>query len=482
MHGAGFIGDPNLPMQHPPSRFFGYVRSWGLIQNPFWSLLIQNRIAYLAHTLMSQCSKTLKITGKSLDVQLMPLGSIRPYEFNNRRHNEKQIERIAASIKEFGFNQPIVIDAETSTILVGHGRLYAAQKLGLAEVPVLTLKGLNETQKKAYRLLDNKLQNDSTWDFDNVDLELGFLEDHGFDLKLYGLDDLRGLYEEPKEVKEDGFDPASCDDQEIYIKRGDLIELGRHTVLCGDATSLQDCERLMGKTLAALFITDPPYGVSYASKNEFLNSIAPANRIQVPIENDAHTPLEMKTFWESAFRAAVTATSGSASYYIFGPQGGDLMMMMSIKDAGWQLKHMLVWVKNAHVLGRSDYNYKHEPIWFGWKEKKRHVFYGSASEVSTWEYDKPLSNDLHPTMKPVALIARAITNSSKADDAILDLFLGSGTTLIACEQLDRTCYGMEIEPRYCQVIIERYRKYCQDNGKAFDCKINGKKFDANPTI
>lgn len=406
-----------------------------------------------------------------MKVKEIHISELIPYEFNSRNHSEEQVNRIANSIKEFGFNQPIVID-KTKTIIAGHGRYLAAQKLGLKEIPIVQKDDLTELQIKAYRILDNKLQNDSTWAFNNLELDLGFLEDAGLDMAEWGLDDLRGLFPEPElEVKEDDF--VACENQDIFIKRGDLIELGQHRVLCGDSTIREDADLLMGADRASLFITDPPYGVDYAAKNVFLNAISRGNHIQEDIQGDSQTTEEMKTFWQNAFDVAFDCTSDTASYYIFGPQGGDLMMMMSIKDANWQLKHMLVWAKNNHVLGRSDYNYKHEPIWFGWKNGCSHLFYGDASETSLWEFDKPLRNDLHPTMKPISLIGKAIRNSSKAGEVVLDLFLGSGSSLIAADQLNRICYGMEIEPKYCQVIIERYLKHCQTNNRQFDCRVNG---------
>ena len=408
-----------------------------------------------------------------MEITELHISELIPYEFNSRNHSEEQIDRIANSIKEFGFNQPILID-KANTIIVGHGRFLAAKKLSLAKVPVVRKENLTELQIKAYRILDNKLQNDSTWAFNNLELDLGFLEDNGINLADWGLDDLRDLFSEPElEVKEDDF--VACENLDIFIKRGDLIELGPHRVLCGDSTLREDADSLMTDGRATLLITDPPYGVDYAAKNIFLNAISPANRIQEDIEGDNQSPEEMKNFWQDALEVAFDCTTDTASYYIFGPQGGDLMMrmMMSIKDANWQLKHMLVWAKNNHVLGRSDYNYKHEPIWFGWKTGRTHLFYGDASETSLWEFDKPWRNDLHPTMKPIPLIGKAVRNSSKPDEIILDLFLGSGTTLIAADQLNRICYGMEIEPKYCQVIIERYLKHCQTNNKQFDCRVNG---------
>ena len=412
-----------------------------------------------------------------MKIEQLKIDQLIPYEFNNRVHSDEQVNLIANSINQFGFNQPIVID-EANIILVGHGRLEAAKKLGLKTVPTFKIAGLTEAQKKAYRILDNKLQNDSEWDFENLKIELDNLEDAGFELEEWGLDDLLKLapVKEENEVFEDG-GPGELP-EEPFIKIGDVIELGPHRVMCGDSTKEEDVRQLRKGITADLFITDPPYGVSYANKNRFLNAISRGNSIQESIENDGRTPEEMKEFWELAFKTAHDATSDSASYYIFGPQGGDLMMMMmSIKDANWQLKHMLVWVKNNHVLGRSDYHYKHEPIWFGWKAGKTHKFYGNSSQVSVWEFNKPQKSNLHPTMKPIELIGKAICNSSKTEDVILDLFLGSGTTLIAADQLNRICYGMEISPKYCQVILERYIKYRQDAGKDVKIKINGEDFD-----
>lgn len=396
------------------------------------------------------------------------------YAFNNRVHSDDQVDMIANSIKNFGFNQPIVID-EDNIILVGHGRLRAAKKLGLSHVPVLQLKDLDEVKKRAYRILDNKLAADSEWSAEGLNIELPWLESEGFDLEAWGLDELKLDFGEQEEITEDDFEPT--EQKSLYVKKGDLIELGKHRLLCGDSCLDSDVALLMNAEKASLFVTDPPYGVSYADKNKFLNTIARGNRIQKEIEGDSQTPSEMKDFWQKAFTNASFATSEDASYYIFSPQGGDLMMMMSIKDANWQIKHMLVWVKNNHVLGRCDYHYKHEPILFGWKENSTHNFYGGSSQFSVWEFDKPMKNDLHPTMKPVGLIARAINNSSKPDDIILDLFLGSGTTLIAAEQTNRTCYGMEIDPGYCQVIIERYHKFCIDNEIESQIKVNGEPLD-----
>lgn len=234
----------------------------------------------------------------------------------------------------------------------------------------------------------------------------------------------------------------------------------RHRLLCGDSTSQEQVERLMDGEKADLWITDPPYGVSYADKNEFLNAIGKANSVTKRIENDHMSIEDMAVFWEKIALNAHAATSEKTAYYWFACQGGDqMMMMMSISRANWKVRHELIWVKNNHVLGRCDYSYKHEPILYGWKKDGTHKFYGGF-QTSVLEFDKPQSSKLHPTMKPIELIERLVTNSSMENQLIFDTFLGSGSTLIACEKTNRRCFGMEIDTHYCDVIVERYKKFC----------------------
>ena len=233
--------------------------------------------------------------------------------------------------------------------------------------------------------------------------------------------------------------------------------MGRHRLACEDCLH---SDQLFDNEKYDLLVTDPPYGVSYASKNTFLNAIDKGNRIQTPIECDHQKPEEMSAFWRAAFTAARSHAKPGACYYVTGPQGGDLLLflLLALKDSGFPLHHILIWAKNNHVLGRSDYNYKHEPIIYGWVEGAGHRFYGGAGENSLWEVDKPLKSEFHPTMKPVELIARAIKNSSQEGEIIYDPFLGSGTTMVAAEQLRRVCYGMEIAPGYVAVTLERLNK------------------------
>jgi len=278
------------------------------------------------------------------------------------------------------------------------------------------------------------------------------LNEVGFDVEM--IDDIF-----KKEI------PPEADDipevKKTDIKLGDMFQLGNHRLLCGDATKKEDVEKLMNGQKADMIFTDPPYGVSYADKNKYLNSISRGNKIQTEIVNDHKTinDLYENIIFPSLYNIKEILKDKS-SYYITAPQGGELlmMMMMMMMKSGLTLRYMLIWVKNNHVLGRTDYKAKHEPILFGWIE--RHNFYGLGEhKYSTWEINKPHKSDLHPTMKPIELIVNAIMNSSLRENIVVDTFLGSGSTLIACEQTGRVCYGMEIEPLYCEVICKRWEDF-----------------------
>ena len=396
---------------------------------------------------------------RKLDWKDVPIVDIKPYKTNPKMHSPAQINLVAKSLTEFGWTQPICVD-KNMTLIFGHCRLESAKQLGEDTVPVVFREDLSTAQVKALRILDNK-SNESPWNTDLLEVELaelqGFdyeLEDVGFDLD--GLDDIRNANAK-YDVKEDDFDIDGALQEEPFSKTGDLWTLGLHRLLCGDSTEAEDVARLMDGKKADLFLTDPPYGVGYADKNAFLDAIGRGNHIQERIKGDHQSVDDMALLWLDSFIIALEFAKAGCPYYISSPQGGELMMMMMmmIVKAGWELKHCLIWVKNNHVLGRSDYNYKHEPILYGW-EKGGHKFYGTSSEVSTWEINKPLKSGLHPTMKPIALCAKAICNSSRKDEIVLDLFGGSGSTLIACEELNRICFMMELDEHYCDVIVKRY--------------------------
>ena len=425
-------------------------------------------------------------TSSKLAVIYEDINLLKPYKHNAKIHTEEQVGQIKKSIKEFGFNDPIAVDEE-NVIIEGHGRLLAAKELGLKEVPVIFLYGLTDQQKKAYILAHNQLTMNTGFDMDVLADEINRItafdmEDFGFDMSALGEEE-----KNPEDVKED--EPPEPP-AKPKSKLGEIYKLGEHRLMCGDSTKAEDVEKLMDGAKADLVVTDPPYGVSYNDKNEFLNKIDKGNSIQKAIENDHRTPEQMYEFWKKCFEILIENTKDKMAYYIFGPQGGDLLLLLlrAIVDSGFMLKHTLIWVKNNHVLGRCDYNYKHEPICYGWKPNGTHSFYADFDTsvfedkidvdkmkkeellslvkqmlsdkvpVDVIHENKPLVSGLHPTMKPVKLIARLISNSSRAGDIVVDAFGGSGTTLIACEQMNRKCYMMEYDPKYVDVIIERWEK------------------------
>jgi site-specific DNA-methyltransferase (adenine-specific) len=387
----------------------------------------------------------------------VPRASLHAWAQNPRKNDGEPVKKVMESIKRFGFASPII--ARTNgEVIAGHTRLKAAEALGLDRVPVRYMD-LDPAEAHLLALADNKLNEEAEWD---ASMLATVLSDFSFDdaaLAGWDSDDLDKLADElgANELKEVEEDEVPEPPVEPTTKPGDLWLLGEHRLLCGTSESSDDMAKLMNGETADLLLTDPPYGVSYASKNEFLNAYDKGNCVQREIANDHRTPKEMQEFWFLVLSNAHAVCSNKASYYIFSPQSGDLMMMMmSIERAGWQLKHTLVWVKNNHVLGRCDYHYKHEPVFYGWKQDGTHEFFGSSSCVTTLNFDRPSKSDLHPTMKPVALCAFLMQNNSREGGKVLDLFLGSGTTLIAAEQTNRKCFGMELDPYYCDVIVKRW--------------------------
>lgn len=378
-----------------------------------------------------------------------------PY-INNPRDNSNAVNAVASSIKNFGFKVPIVID-KNNEIITGHTRLKAAKKLGLKTVPVIIADDLTPNQAKAFRLADNKVSEFAEWDIELLNSELEELKSLNFNMDEFGFEFIENNEIQSDNLKEDNTDIEIPIDPKSKI--GDIYQLGNHRLMCGDSTKKEDIQKLMNGEKADMVFTDPPYGVSYSDKNSFLNSIDKGNSIQDEIKNDNLSLYDIKTFILEAFCRIKDILNEVSSYYITAPQGGDLLMMMeSMKNAGIPFRHCLIWVKNNHVLGRTDYNYKHEPILYGWVNT--HKFYGNGNhKFSTWEINKPIKNDLHPTMKPIELVANAILNSSKENDAIADIFGGSGSTLIACEQTKRRCFMMEIEPKYIDVIIKRWEDF-----------------------
>lgn len=381
---------------------------------------------------------------KEMQYYLADVSELIPYVRNARTHSETQVAQIAASIREFGFLSPILV-AEDNTILAGHGRLAAAQKLGLKKVPCVKENHLTETQKRAYIIADNKLSLNAGWDNELLAVELSELEGADFNLDLLGFDEaeLSSIFDADKDVSEDDFDVEKELEEPCFSKTGDIWMLGKHRVICGDATKLETFKTLLEDTKVNLVVTDPPYNVNYEGS---------AGKIK----NDN---MEDDKFYQFLFNSFVNmeqAMADDASIYVFHADTEGLNFRKAFQDAGFYLSGCCIWKKPSLVLGRSPYQWQHEPCLYGWKKKGKHKWYAGRKETSVWEFEKSKKNADHPTMKPIALLAYPIKNSSMTNSLVLDPFAGSGSTLIACEQTGRVCYAIELDEKYCDVIVKRY--------------------------
>ena len=384
-----------------------------------------------------------------MDVQSVPIGSIRPYDKNPRK-NAPAVDKVAESIREFGFRQPIVVDKD-GVIIVGHTRYKAAMKLQLSEVPVLVASDLTDDQVKAYRLADNKTAEFAEWDTTLLFDELTALQEAHFDMTLFGFEDPNAS------IEEDSFD-IDAETEAItdpVSKRGSVWALGPHRLVCGDSTSDEEVAVLMSGRKAKMVFTDPPYNVDYGS-----------NKMNVrwkmrKIENDHQAPDEWLVFCDKV--ADRLRENCDGDLYVWGASGPDGMRArLALVDNGAHWSATIIWKKNQLVLSPAKYQRMYEPAFFGWFGKSS--FEGDRKQVELWEFDRPRDSKLHPTMKPIALCANGILNSSMKGDIVLDLFGGSGSTLIACEETGRSCYMMELDPRYCDVIVKRWEQ--MSGGKA----------------
>lgn len=381
---------------------------------------------------------------KEMQYYLADVSELIPYVRNARTHSEAQVSQIAASIREFGFLSPILV-AEDNTILAGHGRLAAALKLGLKKVPCVKENHLTETQKRAYIIADNKLSLNAGWDNELLAVELSELEGADFNLDLLGFDEaeLSSIFDADKDVSDDDFDVEKELEEPCFSKTGDIWMLGKHRIICGDATKLETYKTLLENTKVNLVVTDPPYNVNYEGS---------AGKIK----NDN---MENDKFYQFLFNSFVNmeqAMADDASIYVFHADTEGLNFRKAFQDAGFYLSGCCIWKKPSLVLGRSPYQWQHEPCLYGWKKKGKHKWYAGRKETSVWEFEKSKKNADHPTMKPIALLAYPIKNSSMTNSLVLDPFAGSGSTLIACEQTGRICYAIELDEKYCDVIVKRY--------------------------
>jgi site-specific DNA-methyltransferase (adenine-specific) len=412
---------------------------------------------------------TVKIVDK-------PIEWLRPYA-NNPRNNEQAVEAVANSIKEFGFKVPIVatIDGE---IVNGHTRFKAAKFLKLKTVPVLIADDLTEEQIKAFRLADNKTGELADWD---VELLYGELDElTGFDMTMFGFEDVDFSLDDFEEAeKEEGEEVDINQEEKSKVEYGDIYQLGRHRLMCGDSTSAEDMAQLIDGAVIDLYVTDPPYNVAYQGGTDEAMTIM----------NDSMDDVSFRQFLRDAFAVANNHLKPGGAFYIWHADSEGLNFRAAVKETGWLLKQSIIWVKNAIVLGRQDYQWKHEPCLYGWKDGASHYFVDNRSLATVIEEDeenlkemtkselisyiktmqdtspttvfyedKPVRNDIHPTMKPLKLIARCVLNSSKKGDKILDSFNGGGSTLMVCERSERVCYAMELDPVYVERTIKRWEE------------------------
>lgn len=391
-----------------------------------------------------------------MEIVMRKVSELTPYGLNAKKHDDKQVTNVANSIKRFGWQQPIVID-ENGVVVIGHCRLMAAKKLKLKEVPVTVASGLTEDEIKELRIADNKT-NESPWDLGLLADEIEGLDFEGFDLDFGVAGEVGGITSD--DVVEDDFDVTPPENPKA--KLGDIYQLGEHRLMCGDSTDADAWAQLMDGEKADMVFTDPPYGVAIGDKNATLNSVQKAGRCTTNIANDTMSEEELYDMLKAAFVNVRENCHDDAVYFVTSPQGGSLglMMMMMMKDAGLPVRHVLMWMKNSATfsLGRLDYDYQHEPIFYTWT-KSHHNYRGGENRTTIWQYDKPRKCDVHPTMKPVELVANAILDGTKEGDIVLDAFGGSGTTMIAAEQLGRKARLMELDPHYIDVIIARWENY-----------------------
>jgi DNA modification methylase len=399
-----------------------------------------------------------------MEIVEVPIERVLPYARNPRR-NDDAVATVAASIAEFGWRQPIVVD-ERMVIVAGHTRYEAAKRLGFKTVPVHVAKGLTPAQVKAYRLMDNRSHENAEWDNELLKLELGDLKLEDIDLALTGFDEaeLDRLLAELDGA--DSADEAPAPPADPISRPGDLWICGEHRVLCGDATVLADVEKVLDGELADMSFTDPPYNVNYA--NSAKDKLRGKNR---PILNDALG----EGFGALLYDACVnilTVTKGAV--YICMSSSELDTLQKAFRDAGGRWSTFVIWAKNTFTLGRSDYQRQYEPILYGWKEGVDHYWCGARDQGDVWFFDKPSRNDLHPTMKPVALVERAIRNSSKSRDIVFDPFGGSGTTMIAAERSGRRARLIELDPKYTDVVVERWQN---ESGGRAKLAATGQAFD-----
>ena len=391
------------------------------------------------------------------EMQLISIDKLVPYVNNARTHSAEQIIKLRSSLREFGFVNPIIIDRDFN-VIAGHGRLMAAKEEGINEVPCVFADFLTEAQKKAYILADNRMAMDAGWDEELLKIEMEELQNLGYDLGYTGFDekelaDLFGI--DDKEVKDDDFDLTAALEKASFVERGDVWFVGKHKLMCGDATSSEDVAKLMEDKKANLILTDPPYNVAFKSSDG------------LTIQNDSMDNNDFYEFLYLSFKNMADHLENGGAAYVFHADTEGLNFRKAFIDAGFHLAGCCIWVKDSLVLGRSDYQWQHEPVLYGFLQNGKHPWYSDRKQTTIWNFDKPKKNSNHPTSKPLDLLAYPINNSTQANAIVIDTFGGSGSTLMACEQMNRICYTMELDEKYASVILRRYVEDTNDSENVY---------------
>ena len=401
------------------------------------------------------------------EMKMVSTSKLIPYVNNARTHSQEQVNKLRGSLREFGFINPVIIDSDFN-VIAGHGRLMAAKEEGIEEVPCVLVDYLTEAQKKAYILADNRYAQDAGWDEELLRLEIESLEGMDFDVSLTGFDDqeIADLFADGESTgaEDDDFDLSDALEKAAFVERGDVWQVGRHRLMCGDATSPEDVAILMDGKKANLIITDPPYNVAFESSDG------------LSIKNDKMANDKFYEFLLAAFKNMAEHLEKGGSAYVFHADTEGLNFRKAFIDAGFHLSGCCIWVKNSLVLGRSDYQWQHEPVLYGFLQNGKHYWSKNAgrSQTTIWNFDKPKKNKNHPTSKPLDLLAYPIGNSSQENAIVIDTFGGSGSTLMTCEQTNRICHTMELDEKYASVILRRYVEDTDDADNVYVIR-NGEK-------
>lgn len=401
------------------------------------------------------------------EMKMVSTSKLIPYVNNARTHSQEQVNKLRGSLREFGFINPVIIDSDFN-VIAGHGRLMAAKEEGIEEVPCVLVDYLTEAQKKAYILADNRYAQDAGWDEELLRLEIEALEGMDFDVSLTGFDDqeIADLFADGESTgaEDDDFDLSDALEKAAFVERGDVWQVGRHRLMCGDATSPEDVATLMDGKKANLIITDPPYNVAFESSDG------------LSIKNDKMENDKFYEFLLAAFKNMAEHLEKGGSAYVFHADTEGLNFRKAFIDAGFHLSGCCIWVKNSLVLGRSDYQWQHEPVLYGFLQNGKHYWSKNAgrSQTTIWNFDKPKKNKNHPTSKPLDLLAYPIGNSSQENAIVIDTFGGSGSTLMTCEQTNRICHTMELDEKYASVILRRYVEDTDDAENVYVIR-NGEK-------